>query len=65
MGAAAYFDWALTTTACIAERLALPADTEIGREQFNQPVREKPPELAGAVRLTCRDEAPKWAVRFA
>lgn len=57
MSAVAYFDWALTTTASIAERLALPADTDISREQFNQLVREKTPELDGAIRLTCRGEA--------
>lgn len=57
MAATAYFAWSLENTRRIAAALRWPADRPVFRRQFDQRVAKRLPELAGAVRLTCKDGA--------
>jgi ribonuclease I len=50
-----YFGWALGKTKEIADKLALEPDKEMSRAEFNQRVKEKLPELNGAIHLDCDD----------
>lgn len=57
MDATTYFTWALQNTRRIASALRWPADRPVSRRQFHQRVAKRLPELAGAIRLTCKQGA--------
>jgi len=48
-----YFTWALNTTKNIADSLAVEPDVKMSRQQFNERVKERVPELNGAIHLNC------------
>lgn len=56
MSAPDYFQWSLQETARIVERLKLPEDTPISRQELDGWVKQRLPEYNGAFRLTCRGE---------
>jgi ribonuclease I len=49
-----YFAWALKKTKEISEKLALEPDKEISKDAFNKLVKDKLPELDGAIHLSCK-----------
>ncbi|MFO1417739.1 MAG: hypothetical protein U1E83_03640 [Methylotetracoccus sp.] len=54
MKAANYFAWSLESTRRIAEALAEASDRMLTRDAFDRLVRDRLPDLDGAIRLNCR-----------
>lgn len=49
-----YFNWSLERTKHISDTLKNLTDITVTREEFNQNVKDKLPELSGALRLNCK-----------
>lgn len=49
-----YFSWALKETKKIADALVLEPDKKMSPEQFNKAVKDKLPDLDGAVHIGCK-----------